>query len=543
VADTKIKNRLVVTGSEAIVNGSQVTTLDNTQSLTNKTISGASNTITNIPSSALASGVDAAKIADGSVSNTEFQYLDGVTSSIQTQLNAKALDSAVIKKDGSVAYTAAQSMGGFKLTSLANGTAASDAVNKGQLDAALEGLKPKAAVRVATTANIVIATSLNAGDTLDGITLANGDRVLVKDQTAAETNGIYIVSATPTRSTDFDQLSPIDEINGSLVAVQEGTVNAGKVFVQSGTVAVLDTDPINFVFFNSVSSLVGGDGITVSGSNISVDHDGNGLTFASGQLSLELDGTTLAKSATGLKLNDTAVTTGTYGSATQVSTVTVDQQGRITSASNTSIAIPSTQITDFTEAAQDAIGATLTDSSTIDLTYNDGANTISAIVIDGSLTDAKIASGAAIDATKIANGIVSNTEFQHLDGVTSAIQTQLNNKLSAVTGDIQPTSFSIANNQVTAANVTGLAFATATTRSAKVLVDIQIDATTDLYEAYELLIVQKASSFDMSQMSTGDDSGIVFTITNAGQVQYTSSNNAGFVSGTLKFRAHTIPVA
>lgn len=543
MADTKIKNRLVVTGSEAIVNGSQVTTLDNTQTLTNKSISGASNTITNIPSSALASGVDAIKIADGSVSNTEFQYLDGVTSSIQTQLNGKALDVDVIKKDGSVAFTAAQSMGGFKLTSLAAGTAASDAVNKGQLDASLEGLKPKAAVRVATSANITIATALNAGDIIDGVTLANGDRVLVKDQTAAEANGIYVVSATPSRSTDFDSLSPIDEVNGSLIAVQEGTTNAGKVFVQSGVVATLDTDPINFVFFNSSASLVGGDGITVSGSNISVDHDGQGLIFSSGQLALELDGITLIKGGNGLKLNDTAVTAASYGSTTQVSVITVDQQGRLTSASNATIAISSTQVTDFTEAAQDAIGAILTDSSTIDLTYNDGANTITAIVIDGSLTDAKIASGAAIDVTKIANGSVSNTEFQYLDGVTSAIQTQINNKLSAVTGDIQPTSFSIANNQASTTNVTGLAFSTAVTRSAKVLVDVQVDATADLYEVYELLIVQKASSFDMSQMSTGDDAGITFTITNAGQVQYTSSNYAGFVSGTLKFRAHTIPVA
>lgn len=212
-----------------------------------------------------------------------------------------------IQRDGSVAFTAAQSMGGFKITSLAAGTAASDAVNKGQLDAALEGLKPKAAARVATTANIVIATALNAGDTIDGITLANGDRVLVKDQTAAEENGIYVVGATPTRSTDFDSLSPIDEINGALVAIQEGTANAGKVFVQSGTVATLDTDPISFVFFNSSATLVGGDGITVSGSNISVDHDGQGLAFAAEQLVLELDGTTLSKSASGLKVADLGI--------------------------------------------------------------------------------------------------------------------------------------------------------------------------------------------------------------------------------------------
>jgi len=209
--------------------------------------------------------------------------------------------------------TGALDLSSKKIINLAAGTASGDAVNKGQMDALLEGLKPKAAVRVATTANIVIATGLNAGDVIDGVTLANGDRVLAKDQTAAAENGIYVVSATPSRSTDFDSLSPVDEINGSLVAVQEGTANAGKVFVQSGAVVTLDTDPINFVFFNSSSSLVGGDGITVSGSNISVDHDGEGLQIATGQLSLELDGTTLAKSATGLKVG--TITSAELGAA------------------------------------------------------------------------------------------------------------------------------------------------------------------------------------------------------------------------------------
>jgi hypothetical protein len=403
----KFKTGIAVTGT-ATVSGDTVTTNNASQTLQNKSIDADANTITNISNDEIKTGaaIDAAKIHDGSVSNTEFSYLDGVTSPIQTQLNSnatglsdhladttdahdasaissipagnlaasnvqdaldelqddvdtRALDADVIKKDGSVAFTAAQSMGGFKLTSLAAGTVSSDAVNKGQLDAALEGLKPKAAARAATTANIVIATALNSGDTIDGVILADGDRVLVKDQTAAEENGIYIVDATPTRSADFDSLSPIDEINGSLVAVQEGTANAGKVFVQSGTVAVLDTDPINFVFFNSSASLVGGDGITVSGSNISVDHDGEGLTFVATQLALELDGTTLSKSTSGLKVNEIA--------------------------------------------------------------------------------DAQIAAGAAIDATKIANGSVSNTEFQYLDGVTSAIQTQLDGKATTTLNNLGTT--------------------------------------------------------------------------------------------------------
>ena len=366
---------------------------------------------------------DASAISNVPAGNLAATDVQAALNELQSDVDTRALDSDVIKKDGSVTYTAAQSMGGFKITSLAAGTVSSDAVNKGQMDAALEGLKPKAAVRVATTANITIATALNAGDSIDGVTLANGDRVLVKDQTAAEQNGIYVVSATPVRSTDFDSLSPIDEINGSLVAVQEGTDHAGKVFVQSGAVAVLDTDPINFVFFNSSSSLVGGDGITVSGSNISVDHDGEGLTFVSTQLSLELDGSTLSKSAAGLKVNS----------------------------------ITSAEVSDFNEAAQDAVGTIVGTSTNIALTYNDGANTIVGSIVADSILDADINTAAGIALTKLApltidralqsngSGVISasavtSTELGYVSGVTSAIQTQLTGKASTTLNNLGTTS-------------------------------------------------------------------------------------------------------
>lgn len=82
-----------------------------------------------------------------------------------------------------------------------------------------------------------------------------------------------------------------------------------------------------------------------------------------------------------INLANTAVTPASYGSATQVGTFTVDAQGRLTAAANTTIAIPSTAVTDFTEAAQDAVGGILTDSASIDFTYSDGGNTITATVI------------------------------------------------------------------------------------------------------------------------------------------------------------------
>lgn len=73
----------------------EVATLDDTQTLTNKTIDADLSTISNIGDDELKAGIDAAKLADGSVSNTEFQYLDGVTSAIQTQIDAKTDDTTV----------------------------------------------------------------------------------------------------------------------------------------------------------------------------------------------------------------------------------------------------------------------------------------------------------------------------------------------------------------------------------------------------------------------------------------------------------------
>ena len=80
-----------------------------------------------------------------------------------------------------------------------------------------------------------------------------------------------------------------------------------------------------------------------------------------------------------INLANTAVTAGTYGSSTQIGSFTVDAQGRLTAASN--IAISSSSLSDFTEAAQDAVGGILTDTSSVDFTYNDAGNQITAVVL------------------------------------------------------------------------------------------------------------------------------------------------------------------
>lgn len=217
------------------------------------------------------------------------------------------LGSSFIKADGSEAFTANQSMGGFRLTNLGAPVSSTDAANKEYVDSVAEGLKPKAAVRVATTANI----TLSGLQTIDGVSLVAGDRVLVKDQTNAAENGIYVVSAgTWNRADDFDELTPIDEIKGAYVPAIEGTQNQGKLFVCASSPTTLGTDPINFVFFNSVANLIGGDGISISGNVIDVDLDTNsGLEFNAGKLKVDTDNTTVEIGTFGLQVKDLGIDT------------------------------------------------------------------------------------------------------------------------------------------------------------------------------------------------------------------------------------------
>ena len=110
------------------------------------------------------------------------------------------------------------------------------------IEALLSGKRQQ--VRAATTGNVTISTALNSGDAIDGVTLANGDLVLVKDQTTKAQNGIYVVGAVPARSVEFDTY---DEHAGAMVAVVSGTANANAVFLCTANAGgVLNTTAIDF---------------------------------------------------------------------------------------------------------------------------------------------------------------------------------------------------------------------------------------------------------------------------------------------------------
>lgn len=139
---------------------------------------------------------------------------------------------------------------GNKIIGLADGVNPQDAVNRSQLDAAAAGLDPKGSVRVATTANI----ALTGTQTIDGVAVVAGDRVLVKNQTTGSENGIYVVAAGAwTRATDADTSA---EVNGGMyVFVEEGTANADTGWVlTTNNPITLGTTALVFTKFTAAAT-------------------------------------------------------------------------------------------------------------------------------------------------------------------------------------------------------------------------------------------------------------------------------------------------
>jgi len=104
-------------------------------------------------------------------------------------------------------------------------------------------------------------------------------------------------------------------------------------------------------------------------------------------------------------------------------------------------------------------------------------------------------------------------------------------------GDVAHTIFSASNNEASFTDITGFTFNPSEITAARIFITVELDATVDLYETFDIKIIEKNGSWDFFQESIGDASGVSFSITNAGQMQYTSGNYSGFVSLNFFFRA------
>jgi hypothetical protein len=172
-------------------------------------------------------------------------------------------------------------------------------VTKGYVDAVKQALDIKESVHAASTANVSLtagSSGLEAGDVIDGVTLVAGDRVLLKNQTTASENGIYVAVAsggTPARSDDAN--ASADVTSGMFVWVEEGTANADQGYVlTTNNVITLNTTNLTFTQFSGAGQITAGNGLTKSGNTINVVPDAVTLSVTADEIKLKGDVTTTA---------------------------------------------------------------------------------------------------------------------------------------------------------------------------------------------------------------------------------------------------------
>jgi len=197
---------------------------------------------------------------------------------------------------------------------------------KGYVDSARQGLDVKQSVRLASTANVAIANGLEAGDTIDGVVLVAGDRVLLKNQTTASENGIYVAvaSGAASRSSDANGTADTGELkSGTFAFVEEGTVNFDSGFVVStdGTITVGSTN-ITWTQFSGAGSFEAGDGLSKSGTQVNVNVTANRTAITADAIDISANYvgqssiTTLGTITTGVwNASDIAVADGGTGAS------------------------------------------------------------------------------------------------------------------------------------------------------------------------------------------------------------------------------------
>lgn len=348
-----------------------------------------------------------------------------------------------IRKDGSIVMTGALQMGSQKITGLADPAAAQEAATKNyvdtRIDSVSQGLDVKASVRAATTVNI----TLSGTQTIDGVALSAGDRVLVKNQSTASANGIYVVAVGAwSRSTDAD--ANADVTSGMFTFVEEGTTNAnsGWVLITDGAIT-LGTTALSFEQFSGAGQITAGNGLNKSGNTLTV-------------VSANTDNITVG--ASGINLATVSLSTGSATAGISfVATVTTDSFGRVTGLSTGSVRNATTaqtgivQLDDSVNSVQTNRAAT---ANAVRVTYELAAAALSRAggVMTGKIE--LVTSTAATASLRIVNGANPTTpETGDLWARFGVLKYRSDDGLAVSTKDI---AFTDSNITGTATNVTGI---------------------------------------------------------------------------------------
>ena len=274
-------------------------------------------------------------ILDGVTSTTaELNYTDGVTSNIQTQLDAKLVKASNLSDVasastsrsnlglGTIATQASNSVSitGGSITGMGSPSSNTDVAIKSYVDQAVAGLRTRTIAECATTGNINLSNALEAGDAIDGVTLVAGDRVLVKNQSTATENGLYIAVASGAGASSRDpEYDTIAELSGQMIVVNQGSVNDNKIFlcttdsdgsIGSTSITYTQVTPSNSGTVESV-------GITQSGSEFTI---GNTPITSSGNITLNVNRISATKIGANTNITDTE-----FGYLNGVSSLIQDQ--------------------------------------------------------------------------------------------------------------------------------------------------------------------------------------------------------------------------
>ena len=373
-------------------------------------------------------------------------------------------------------------VGGFKIESLGTPTASTDAATKQYVDDVAQGLAIQAPCIVSATDTVatmsggtvtydngtagVGATLTISGATLtaiDGVTLSTDNRILIKDETTSAHNGIYVFTSSTvlTRASDFD--TPTEMAGGDFTFVQQGTEYNDTGWVMTDPVTTVGTSDVNFVQFSGAGSFTAGAGLTLTGTEFSVNVDnlttdisgGNVVVKTSAQLTTpnigEATGTSLTAtgnvaggnlttagvvSATGnITGGNVAGTTGTFtdvaGSLTTAAQPNVTSLGTLTSLAVTGNTNSGNLVTGgVVDATGNVAGGNLTSGGVVEVTGN---------VIGGNLTTA---------------GVVAATGNVSGGNLTTAGIVSATGNIDSTSGIFNGDGFGLSN--IPAANITGL---------------------------------------------------------------------------------------